>query len=85
MSNSVDPDETAHNEPSYLDLLCLQKPVITAYGRERVKGNVYASNNVSEDTQELPQSRNIVLSFKSQFVSLLVLYCNDIITIIKYV
>ena len=25
MSNSVDPDETAHYEPSHLDLRCLQK------------------------------------------------------------
>ena len=25
MSNSIDPDETAHNEPSHLDLCCLQK------------------------------------------------------------
>ena len=27
-SNSVDPDETAHYEPSHLDLCCLQKPII---------------------------------------------------------
>ena len=32
MSNSVDPDETAH-----LDLRWLQKPIITAYDSERVK------------------------------------------------
>ena len=25
MTNSVDPDETAHNEPSHQDLYCLQK------------------------------------------------------------
>ena len=31
MSNSVDPDETAH-----LDLRCLQKPIIIAYGSETV-------------------------------------------------
>ena len=31
MSSSVDPDETAHNEPSHLDLYCLQKPIIIAY------------------------------------------------------
>ena len=37
MSNSEDPDEMAHFEPSYLDLRCLQKPItITAYGSERV-------------------------------------------------
>ena len=36
MSNSVDPDETAHYEPSHLDLRCLQKPIFIAYGSERV-------------------------------------------------
>ena len=36
MSNCVDPDETAHYEPSHLDLCCLQKPVIVACGSERV-------------------------------------------------
>ena len=36
MSNSEYPDETAHYEPSHLDLRCLQKPVITACGSERV-------------------------------------------------
>ena len=37
MSNSVDPDETAHYEPSHLDLCCLQKPIIINCGSERVK------------------------------------------------
>ena len=41
MSNSIDPDETAHYEPFHLDLRCLQKPIIIAYGSERVKGNGY--------------------------------------------
>ena len=41
MSNSVDPDETAHYEPSHLDLCCLQKPVIIACGSERVKVFVF--------------------------------------------
>ena len=36
-SNSVDLDETAHYEPSHLDLCCLQKPIFIAYGSERVK------------------------------------------------
>ena len=27
MSNSIDPDETAHYEPSHLDLRCLQKHI----------------------------------------------------------
>ena len=40
MSNSVDPDETAHYEPSHLDLCCLlQKPIIIACGSERVRVN----------------------------------------------
>ena len=39
MSNSVDPYETAHYEPSHLDLRCLEKPTIRpiAYDSERVK------------------------------------------------
>ena len=37
MSNGVDLDETAH-----LDLCCLQKHIIIAYGSERVK-NVFES------------------------------------------
>ena len=37
MSNSIDPDETAHYEPSHLDLRCLQTPIIIAYGSKRVK------------------------------------------------
>ena len=40
MSNSIDPDETAHYEPSHLDLHCLQKPIIIAGGSERVNVNV---------------------------------------------
>ena len=37
MSNSIDPDETAHYEQSHLDLCCLQKFIIIACGSERVK------------------------------------------------
>ena len=37
MSNSIDPDETAHYEPSHVDLCCFQKPIIIAYGSERIK------------------------------------------------
>ena len=29
LSNSVDPDETANNEPTHLDLCCLQKPILS--------------------------------------------------------
>ena len=37
MSNSIDPDGKAHFKSSRLDLHCLQKPAIIAYGSERVK------------------------------------------------
>ena len=37
MSNSVDPDEMAHYEPSHLDLHSLQKLIIIIYGSERVR------------------------------------------------
>ena len=40
MSNSIYPDETAHYEPSHLDLCCLQKTVITACGSEKLNGIV---------------------------------------------
>ena len=36
MLNSVDPVEMAHYEPSHLDLCCFQKPIVIAYGSERV-------------------------------------------------
>ena len=45
MSNNVDPDETAHYVPSHLDLRCLQKPIIIAYGSERVKGEIMNKND----------------------------------------
>ena len=42
MSNSADPDETAHYEPSHLDLCCLQKSVLSPMA-VRDKGNTLAS------------------------------------------
>ena len=41
MSNSEDPDEMAHYEPSHLELCCLQKPIIIACGSERLILCVY--------------------------------------------
>ena len=42
VERTVDPDETAHYEPSHLDLRCLQKPIIIAYDSEIVKQmNIY--------------------------------------------
>ena len=37
MSNSIDPDETTHYELSHLDLPCLQKPYIIAYGSDELR------------------------------------------------
>ena len=53
MSNSVDPDEMAHYELSGLH--CLQKPIIIAYGSERVKINYGNRSGQGE-------SVNIILS-----------------------
>ena len=52
ISNSVHPDETAHYEPSHLDLRCLQNPIIIAKGRERVK--VADSNSFLSPMEILP-------------------------------
>ena len=46
MSNSVDPDEMAHYEPSHLDLHCLQKTIIIACGSERVKPVFVTGNRI---------------------------------------
>ena len=43
MSNSIAPDETAHYEPSHLDLHCLQKSIVVAFGSERVKVPIIAA------------------------------------------
>ena len=37
MSNSVDPDEMAHYEPSHLDLCCLQKPILSPMAVKELK------------------------------------------------
>ena len=43
MSNGVHPDERAHYDSSHLDLRCLQKSIIIAYGSERVKNAINGS------------------------------------------
>ena len=67
MSNSVDPDETAHYEPSHQALRCLQKPII-ACGRERVKENGY---NMGGDCQIVlpPFEKETVLKEKNKSAS----------------
>ena len=40
MSNSIDPDEMAHYEPSHLDLGCLQVLLVSP-GSEKVKVNFH--------------------------------------------
>ena len=47
MSDTVDPDETAHYELSHLDLRCFQKPIIIACGSERFQGQ-HHKNVVSD-------------------------------------
>ena len=37
MSNSIDPDETAHYEPSHLDLCCLQKLILSPMAMKELK------------------------------------------------
>ena len=37
MANRVDPDETAHYEPSHLDLPCLQRCLYWSVGMQEVK------------------------------------------------
>ena len=51
MSDSIDPDEMAHNEPSHLDLCCLQRPIIIACGSERVNINLNNHNSVGKGIQ----------------------------------
>ena len=61
MSNSVDPDETAHYEPSHLDLRCLQKTIIIAYGSERVKKAMYITVQISHAVSD--QGLHYLLKF----------------------
>ena len=37
MANSVDPDETAHCEPSHVDLHCLQRYLCWSAGMKGIK------------------------------------------------
>ena len=65
MSNSVDPDETAHYEPSHLDLCCLRKPINITRGSKRVEEKLcshwektpfYEGFGVPESKQEVTKS-----------------------------
>ena len=49
MSNSVDPDVKVHYKRSHLDLDCLQKPIIIAYGSERFKIYKIRNNQMLEN------------------------------------
>ena len=40
MSNSVDPDETAHYEQSHLDLCCLQKSILSPMAVKELKTGI---------------------------------------------
>ena len=48
MSNSINLNDTANYEPSHLDLRCLQKPIVIAWGSERVN----AINETSLKTKQ---------------------------------
>ena len=50
-SNSVDSDETAHYEPSHLDLYCLRKPNVIACDTERALINQTFSDSVSNQSK----------------------------------
>ena len=58
MSNSVDPDETAHYEPSHLDLHCLKKLITNTCGSERVTVPVVSANC----SNAVPALRSLVIT-----------------------
>ena len=72
MSNSVDPDETAHYELSHLDLRCLQKPIIIACGSEMVKSiqTHYGNTNI------LPYNYNVGTTLLAYLFISFCRYCN---------
>ena len=49
MSNSVDPNETAHDEPSHLDLCCLQKPIIIACAAKEFTFTTLSANSADNE------------------------------------
>ena len=57
MSNSINRNDTANYEPSHLDLRCLQKPIVIAWGSERVN----AINETSLKSKQKPKSRTLEL------------------------
>ena len=50
MSNRVDPDETAHFEPSHLDLCCLQKPITSHVAMKELKKIKQCNLNINDST-----------------------------------
>ena len=56
MSNSIDPDETAHYEPSHLDRCCLQKPILSPIAvkeltqSDRLKEKFYVSKYPEQES-----------------------------------
>ena len=71
MSNSVDPDETTFYEPSHLDLRCLQKPVVIAYGSERVKNTQNKLSQKKQFSIALLQCNHAVMIVSSKRLLLL--------------
>ena len=66
MSNSLDPDETAHYEPSHLDPRCLQMRIIIACGSERVQEEELIGYNRTMVEPQIGFFRCVLLSL--QFV-----------------
>ena len=70
MSNGVDPDKTAHYEPSHLDLRRLQKPIIIARGGERVRALLFLCRFFN-DTRHPRHMEAARMHYAQMFVSLL--------------
>ena len=66
MSNSVGPDEMGHYEPSHLDLRFLQKPIMIAYGSERVEELILPGKTTLSKFICLPSLKGSALKGKSR-------------------
>ena len=51
MSNRVDPDETAHNEASHLDLRCLQNLLLQPMAVKALKVDLFSDGAWCAETQ----------------------------------
>ena len=78
MSNSVNPDEKTHYEPSPLNICCLQKPVIIACDSERVKKSLLNPFCSKLESSENGDMQEYAISGKlSNFSSLWALFKSE--------